>query len=129
MRADDFSLLGAKRIPTYVLANESRLFVHRCDKLGITFLICNYPKHVINRALTKKIQQFHKLPRFSPKKYSVFLLLPWLENILTRIETQIKTAVRRCFFAVEPFILFTTRQLLSTTNKNVLPASYHAIVV
>ena len=35
---------------------------------------------------------------------------------------QIKTAVKRCYFAVEPCIVYTTRQLLPAVKKDVLPA-------
>ena len=38
---------------------------------------------------------------------------------------QIKTAVKRCYFAVEPCIVYTTRQLLPVAKKDVLPAFHH----
>ena len=53
----------------------------------------------------------------------------WLGNVLKRFETQIKTAVKRCFFTVEPRIIYSTRQLLSATNNDVLLASHHSNVV
>ena len=34
---------------------------------------------------------------------------------------QIKTAVKHCYFAVEPCIVYTTRQLLPAAKKDVLP--------
>ena len=42
---------------------------------------------------------------------------------------QIKTAVKRCYFAVEPCIVYTTRQLLPADQKNVLPALHQSNIV
>ena len=45
------------------------------------------------------------------------------QNIIRpRYEMQIKTAVKRCYFAVKPCIVYTTRQLLPVAKKDVLPA-------
>ena len=53
----------------------------------------------------------------------------WLENVLERFRTQIKTAVKHCFFAIKHRIVYTTRQLLTATIKDVLPASNHSNVI
>ena len=42
---------------------------------------------------------------------------------------QIKTAVKRCYFAVEPCIVYTTRQLLPVAKKDVLPAFHQNNIV
>ena len=42
---------------------------------------------------------------------------------------QIETAVKRCYFAVEPGIVFTTRQLLPAAQKDVLPVSHQSNIV
>ena len=47
-----------------------------------------------------------------------------LGNVSTRFEKQISSAVKHCYFAVEPRVVFTTRQLLPSTKKDVLP-SHH----
>ena len=39
---------------------------------------------------------------------------------------QIKTVVERCYFAVKPCIVYTTRQLLPAAQKDVLPASHQS---
>jgi len=41
-----------------------------------------------------------------------------------KFEKQITSAVKRCFFSVEPHVVFTTRQLLPATKKDVL-SSHH----
>ena len=76
-----------------------------------------YPENIIDAVTKRKIIQFFKPIPSGPKKCPVYLHLPWLGNVSTTFETQIKTAVKRCYFAVEPRIVFTTRQLLPATTK------------
>ena len=40
----------------------------------------------------------------------------------TWFEKQVKSAVKQCFSAVEPRVVYSTNELLSSTNKDVLPA-------
>ena len=42
---------------------------------------------------------------------------------------QIKTAIKRCYFAVEPCIVYTNRQLLPIAKKDALPAFHQSSIV
>ena len=84
---------------------------------------------VISSAFIKKMNQFRRSIQSSPKKCPVYHHLPWLGNISMRYEAQTKKAVKRCYFAVEPCIVYTTRQLLPEAQKNVLPASHQSNIV
>ena len=88
-----------------------------------------YPEAVINTVITKKINQFRRPTQLGPKKCPVYLRLPWLGNVSMRYEMQIKTAVKRCYFAVEQCIVYTTRQLLPAAKKDVLPALHQSNIV
>ena len=46
-----------------------------------------------------------------------------------KFEKQITSAVKRCFFSVEPRVIFTTRRLLPTTKKDVLFSRHHSNVI
>ena len=59
----------------------------------------------------------------------IYLHLPWLGNVSLRYEMQIKTAVKRCYFAVEPCIVYTIRQLLPVAKNDVLPAFHQSNIV
>ena len=59
----------------------------------------------------------------------VYLHIPWIGNISTKLEKQITSAVKRCFFSVEPRVVFTTRQLLPATKKDVLPSHHQNNVI
>ena len=95
-----------------------------------TMLISNgYSEAVINTVITKKMNQFRRSSQLGPKKCPVYLRWPWLGNVSTRYEMQIKTAVKRCYFAVEPCIVYATRQLLPAAKKCVLPVLHQGNIV
>ena len=76
-----------------------------------------------------KMKQFHSLPKLGPEKSLVYLGLPWLGSVSTWFEKQVKSAIKQCFSAVEPSIVFSTNKLLSATNKDVLPALQKSNVI
>ena len=59
----------------------------------------------------------------------IFSLYLRLGNVSLSYEMQIKTAVKRSYFAVEPCIVYTTRQLLPAAKKDVLPAFHQSNIV
>ena len=93
-----------------------------------SILVANgYLIHIIASTFTKKIRQFNQSsqPQHEPKKCPIYLHLSLIENVSTRFETQITTAIERCYFVVETRVVFTTRLLLHETKKDVLPANYY----
>ena len=69
-----------------------------------------------------KMKHFHALPKFGPKKCPIHLHFPWLGSVSTRFEKQVKSAIKQCFSAEEPRVVYSTNELFSATNKDVLPA-------
>ena len=100
-----------------------------CSKCTLQNEFSNIRTIFINTVITKKMNQFRRPTQLGPKKYPVYLHLTWLGNVSMRHEMQIKTAVKRCYFAVEPCIVYTTRQLLSVAKKDVLPALHQSNIV
>ena len=79
--------------------------------------------------MAMKMKQFLARPKFGPEKCPVCLHLPWLGSVSTRFEKQVKSAVKQCFSAVEPRVVYSTNELLSATNKDVLPALQKSNVI
>ena len=79
--------------------------------------------------MAKKMKQFHTLPKFGPEKCTVYLRLSWLGSVSTRFERQVKSAVKHCFSAVEPGVVYSINELFSATNKDVLPALQKSNVI
>jgi len=46
-----------------------------------------------------------------------------------KFKKKITSAFKRCFFSVEPRVVFTTRQLLPATKKDVLPSHHQNNVI
>ena len=85
-----------------------------------------YPEAIINTVVTKKLNEFRRPTQFGPKKCPVYLHFPWLSNVSLRYEMQIKATVKPCYFAVEPYIVYTTKQVLPAAKKDVLPAFHQS---
>ena len=92
-----------------------------------TTIIC--PENLIKSTIKRKLQQLYLNPVHTVKKCPVHLHIPWIGNASMKFEKQITSAVKRCFFSVEPRIVFTTRQLLPATKKDVLPSHHQNNVI
>ena len=99
------------------------------DKIKFILLSNGYPELVIKSFMAMKMKQFHALPKFGPEKCTVYLRLPWIGSVSTRFEKQVKSAVKQCFFAVVPHVVYSTNELLSATNKDVLHALQKSNVI
>ena len=69
--------------------------------------------------MAKRMKQFYALPKFRQERYPFYLRLPWLGSVSTPYEKQVNSAVKQCFSAVEPRIVYSTSELLYAANKDV----------
>ena len=99
------------------------------DKITSILRANGYPDDVIKSAIAKKLKQFQEPITSGPEKCPVYLRLQWLGSISTKFEKQVKAAVSNCFFAVEPRIIFETKELVPATKKDVLLAHQQSNVI
>jgi len=99
------------------------------DKIRTILLENGYPEHLINSTIKRKLQQLNSNPVHTVKKCPVHLHVPWIGNVSMKFEKQITSAVKRCFFSVEPRVVFMTRQLLPATKEDVLPSHHQNNVI
>ena len=78
---------------------------------------------------TRKIKEFKLPQKEGPEKCPAYLKLPWIGNISTKFENQCKTAVSSCFGAVKLRVAFSTRKMLPTVRKDVVPTKQQSMVV
>ena len=98
-----------------------------CEKGGLALnLGCN---HAINSAFKRKLQQLNSNPVHTVEKCPVYLHIPWIGNVSIKFEKQITSAMKLCFFSVEPRVIFNTRQFLPAIKKDVLPSHHHSNVI
>ena len=98
---------------------------------NISFVVRNngYPESILQITMSKKIGLFNRKPKEGPQKCPVYLKLPWIGKTSLNFEKQTKTAINRCYQAVEPCIIFTTRKILPAIHTDVLPSVQQSMVV
>ena len=98
-------------------------------KIRSILLENGYPEHAIDSAFKQKLQQLNSKPLHTVEKCPVYLHIPWIGNVSMKLEMQIRSVVKRCFFSVESRVIFNTRQLLPGIKKDVLPSHHHSNVI
>ena len=122
------NLIGTLVYRAFMICSKSKLDPE-LGKICSILLENGYPEHAINSAFKRKLQQLNSNPVHIVEKCLVFLHIPWIKNVSIKFEKQITSAVKRCFFSVEPPVIFTTRQLLPATKKDVLPSHHYSNVI
>ena len=87
-----------------------------------------YLEIVISSSIRNKISRFD-LPKQGPQKCPVYLKLPWIGKISLKFESQIKSAAKKCYGAIDLCIFFSTRKLLPASHKDALPSTHQSMVV
>ena len=95
-------LLNGRKGPPRAVNNTR---IEKLEKLKTIFLDNGYPEDVILSYTKEKIASFSAVQKFGPQKCPVYLKLPWIGNASLRFESQIRQAITKCFFAVNPRIV------------------------
>ena len=111
-----------------MICSKSKL-QHELENISSILRNNGYPESIIQITMSKKIALFNRKPKEGPQKCPVYLKLPWIGKISLNFEKQTKIAINRCYQAVEPRIIFTTRKILPAIHKDVLPSLQQSMVV
>jgi len=84
---------------------------------------------VFKTSISKKIQQFIAPVKFGLEKCPVYLRLRYIGPTLIKFEKQINAAVKTCFAALEPRVVYNTKDLCPANKKDVLPAFQQSNVI
>ena len=122
------NLIGTLVHRAFMICSKSKLD-QELGKIRSILLENGYPERIINSAFKRKLQQINSNPVHTVKKCPVYLHIPWIGSVSMKFEKQITSAVKRCFFSVEPRVIFNTRQLLPAIKKDVLPSHHHSNVI
>ena len=122
------NLIGTLVHKAFMICSKSKLDPE-FGKIRSILLENGYPEHTINSAFKQKLQQLNSNPVHTVEKCPVYLHIPCIGNVSMKFEKQITSAVKRCFFSVEPHIIFNTRQLLPAIKKDMLPSHHHSNVI
>ena len=61
--------------------------------------------------------------KFGTQKCPAYLKLPWIGNTSLQFESQIRQAATKCFFVVNPRIVYSTRRALPSIQKDCVPTN------
>ena len=92
-----------------MICSKSKL-QHELENISSILWNNGYPESIIQITISKKIALFNRKRKERPQKCPVYLNLPWIGKISLNFEKQTKIAINRCYQAVEPCIIFTTRK-------------------
>ena len=93
------------------------------------FMDNGYPEDVILSYTKEKIASFSAVQKFGPQKCLVYLKLPWIGNTSLRFGSQIRQFITKCFFAVNPRIVYSTRRALPSIQKDSVPTNQKSSVI
>ena len=86
----------------------------------------SYPEAIVRRTIDRKIETFKKTTEDivveQPAKTPVYLRLPYIGQLSDHFRKKITTAIKRCYDKVNPRVILTSRVMLPSSVKDVLPA-------
>ena len=104
-----------------MICSKSKL-QHELENISSILRNNGDPESIIQITISQKIALFNRKPKEGQQKCPVYLKLPWIGKISLNFEKQTKIAINRCYQAVEPHIIFTTRKILPAIHRGVLPS-------
>ena len=99
------------------------------DTIKRIFIENGYPENVTSACIKEKVANFVSNKRFGPEKCPVYLKMPWVGDVSLKYENQIKKAINFCFHTVNPRVVYNTRVILPSIQKDCVPTHQKSLVV
>ena len=95
------------------------------EKLKSIFRMNGYPDRLVLKTIEEKVKAFNCLTpsKAGPAKCPVYIRIPYIGTISRMYKQKISDAVRKCYFAVNPRVIITSKPILPSSVKDVLPAT------
>ena len=87
-----------------------------------------YPADVLLSCINQKLANF-AAKMCGPEKCPVYLRLPCIGNVSSKLENQINKAITSCFYAVKPRVVCSTRVMLPSAKKDSVPITQKSCIV
>ena len=99
------------------------------DKIKQLLIENGFPADVLLSCINQKLANFAAGKTFGPEKCPVYLKLPWIGNVSSKFENQISTAITCCYYAVKPCVLYNTRVMLTSAEKDCVYTTQTSCIV
>jgi len=93
------------------------------DKIKQLFIENGYPADVLLSCINQKLANFAAEKTFGSEKCPVYLKLPWIGNVSSKFENEIRKAITSCYYAVKPRVIYNTRVMLQSAKKDCVPTT------
>ena len=88
-----------------------------------------YPKYVIESGIKNKLLKFSSASEYGPKKCPVYLKLPYLGEAGLKITNSVRKTIKSVFNSVTLRVIFSTRTILPSSQKDVLSTLHKSNVI
>ena len=88
-----------------------------------------YLEDVLFSCSNKKLANVATEKAFGPEKSPVYLKLPLIGNVSLKFENQINKVIISCFHAAKPNVVYNTRAMLPSANKDSVPTTQKSCAV
>ena len=122
------SLVSTLPLRALKICSKSKL-KEEIDRIKGILLDNGYPEAFVLKQVFKKITQFSTPKRFGPDKCPFYLRVSYTGKASLTLEKNVKTAVENCYGSVTARNVFVSRQMLTASRKNVLPANKKSSVI
>ena len=98
------------------------------DAIKEIFSNNGYPSWLVANTIDKKINQFQMCsePVYGPKKCRVYIRLPYIGSNSDLYRRKITNVVSRCYGAVTPQVMFTSKSIFALPSKTPYPPTQEA---
>ena len=99
------------------------------DKIKQLLIKNGYPSYALLSCINQKLAKVAAEKPIGPEKCLIYLKWPWIGNVLSKFENQISKAITSCYYAVKPHVVYNTRVMLPSANKDYVPTTQNGCVV
>ena len=88
-----------------------------------------YPKELVSKTIQSYREKITTPKMYGPQRCPVPIKLPFLGTTSSKCERELNVMTRRCFYSVEPRVIFTSKPILSHVLKDHIPVNETSLVI
>ena len=99
------------------------------DKIKEVLQSNGYPEDLVAKTIESHREKLTTPKVCGPQRCPVPIKLPFLGTTSSKCERELKVMTRRCFYSVEPRVIFTSKPILSHVLKDHIPVNDTSLVI
>ena len=99
------------------------------DKIQQLLIESGYPVDVLLSFINQKLASYEAEKTLGLKKCTVYLKLPWIGNVSSKLENQFNIAIESCLYAMKPHVIYNRRVMPPSAKKDSAPTAQKRCVV